>query len=122
MEYSKSKFSKICFGCEALGGMDWGEVNLKDLEDAINVAIDLGVNFFDTADVYGLGLSEKRLSQILGQRRLDMIIGTKGGIQWTESTKGRAKTRFNSSPEYIETCVEESLKRLKLEIIPIKNF
>ena len=75
-------FSKICFGCEPLGGFNWGNVNLRQIEKAISISIDSGVNFFDTADVYGLGLSEKRLSRILGEKRHDMIIATKGGVSW----------------------------------------
>ena len=59
---NRPSLSKICFGCEPLGGVDWGEVNISDVAEAIDRALELGVNFFDTADVYGLGLSESRLS------------------------------------------------------------
>jgi len=111
--------SKICFGCEALGGQDWGKVNLKEIEFALERALDLGVNFLDTADVYGLGLSEKRIAKILGPRRFDVIIATKGGVEWHKRTKGRARTSFNSSVSHIRKSVENSLDRLKLETIPI---
>lgn len=119
MKYLNSPLSKICFGCEALGGKDWGKFNFKELESAIERSLELGVNFFDTADVYGLGLSEKRLSKILGSRRFENIIATKGGVQWKNQKKGRAKTRFNSSESYIQSAVEDSLRRLKLDVIPI---
>ncbi len=111
--------SKICFGCEALGGTDWGNVNIDDIDKAINCSIDLGVNFFDTADIYGLGLSEERLSSILGSRRHDLCVGTKGGVSWNLKDGNRAKTKLNSSPNYIRSAVEASLKRLKLDRIPI---
>ena len=62
------KISKICFGCEALGGEDWGTIDLKEIQKSIHSALDLNINFFDTAAVYGLGLSEKRLSKILGKK------------------------------------------------------
>ena len=58
------KISKLCFGCEALGGTDWGTIDLKEIEKSIHNALDLNINFFDTAAIYGLGLSEKRLSKI----------------------------------------------------------
>ena len=77
MIYSKKNISKICFGCEALGGEDWGRFNLSELQEGIEKSIELGLNFFDTADVYGLGLSEERLSDILGPRRHDFILEQK---------------------------------------------
>lgn len=111
--------SPICFGCEPLGGTDWGEINLEDIKKAIYTALDLGVNFFDTAGVYGLGLSEIRLSQILGKRRNDLVIATKGGLSWDETAKGRSEIIKDSSPQAIRRDVESSLKRLKLETLPI---
>ena len=119
MRYSKKNISRICFGCEALGGEDWGRFDLSELQEGIEKSIDLGLNFFDTADVYGLGLSEKRLSEILGPRRHDFIIGTKGGIEWKKTSISRADTKKNSSPEYIKDCVDKSLKRLRVDILPI---
>lgn len=112
--------SKVCFGCEPLGGSDWGNVDLTDIRDAIERALDLGVNFFDTADVYGLGLSEIRLSQILGIRRHDVVIATKGGMAWDSLQSGeRASIRKDSSPKYLQSAVEASLRRLRLERLPI---
>jgi len=111
--------SSICFGCEALGGTDWGNVDLKELDKAIHKAVEMDINFFDTADVYGLGLSEERLSKILGHKRLDLFIATKGGVRWTKKEKGRAKITFDSSPEYVTAAAEKSLKRLQLECLPL---
>ena len=48
----------FCFGCEPLGGTDWGDVYIPDIEEAIQEALDLGIKYFDTAAVYGLGLSD----------------------------------------------------------------
>lgn len=116
----KYKISEICFGCEPLGGYDWGKIEVPKIEEGIKRAIDLGLNFFDTADVYGLGLSEKRLSKILGQKRLDMVIATKGGISWKTNTKsGRVETKINGNSNYLRKAVEGSLKRLKLDILPL---
>ncbi len=115
----KSLVSSICFGCEALGGIDWGTFKLKEIENAIEKSIDLGLNFFDTADIYGLGLSEKRLSRILGSRRHDKFIATKGGVSWSNQSGSRAKTALNSDPEYIKEAIEQSLKRLKLDSLDL---
>ena len=64
----------MCFGCEPLGGTDWGDIDVNSIEKAIHKALDLGINFFDTAGVYGLGLSEERLSKILGSKGLKSIL------------------------------------------------
>ena len=113
------KISPICFGCEPLGGTDWGEVDIDAIEKAINIALELGLNFFDTAGVYGLGLSEERLSKILGNRRHDIVIATKGGLSWKNSNSGREIITKDSSPLSIRADVESSLKRLRLEVLPI---
>ncbi len=114
------KVSKICFGCEPLGGFDWGEVSIEFISEAIQVAIDRGVNFFDVADIYGLGMGEVRLSEILGEKRHDVVIATKGGVAWKKSEgESRATTWKDSSPAYLEKAIEGSLKRLKLDTIPL---
>lgn len=116
----RSVVSKICFGCEALGGADWGDVDVSAIAGAVDRALELGVNFFDTADVYGLGLSETRLSEILGPRRHDVVIATKGGMTWQlPASGGRATIRRDSSPEYLRGAVEASLRRMRLERLPV---
>jgi aryl-alcohol dehydrogenase-like predicted oxidoreductase len=112
--------SKVCFGCEPLGGADWGDIDLADIVSAVDLALELGVNFFDTADVYGLGLSETRLSEILGPRRHDVVIATKGGLSWQQpGAGGRAVIVRDSSPEYLRCAVDASLRRLRLERLPV---
>jgi myo-inositol catabolism protein IolS len=113
--------SKFCFGCEPLGGVDWGEVNIKEISTAIELAVDYGVNFFDTAAVYGLGLSETRLSKILGNKRHDIYIATKGGLVWENKKNSNNRTIIskNSAPKIIRKSVEESLARLRIDKIPI---
>jgi aryl-alcohol dehydrogenase-like predicted oxidoreductase len=119
-EVSGLRLSKICFGCEALGGSsDCGTSSIPDIESAIHGALDLGINFFDTADVYGLGLSESRLSNILGEKRHDLVIATKVGVAWEAGGNARAWTWRDSSPAYVRLAVENSLRRLRLDCIPI---
>ena len=113
------KLSSICFGCEPLGGTDNGDFDLKSLSKAIDIAIDLGINFFDTAGVYGLGLSEERLTKILGKRRHNLVIATKGGLSWKKNNLGRAVVVKDCSSFAIRRDVESSLSRLKLETLPI---
>ena len=111
--------SAICFGCEPLGGVDSGNVDLDEIKKAIYKALDLGVNFFDTAGAYGLGLSEERLSKILGSRRHEVVIATKGGLSWKKSTSVRSVVVKDSSPTAIRQDVESSLSRLRLDCLPI---
>lgn len=111
--------SLLCFGCEPLGGTDWGEYHIQDIHEAIDLALDKGVNFFDTADVYGLGLSETRLAQALGDRRHDVIIATKGGVSWQDEVDERAVIQKNCSAQYLASAINNSLKRLKIDKIPV---
>jgi aryl-alcohol dehydrogenase-like predicted oxidoreductase len=114
------ELSPICFGCEPLGGTDWGDVNILDIERAIHRALELGVNFFDTAAIYGLGQSEKRLSHILGEYRHEVVIATKGGLSWNHSNSSeRAIVSRDISPIAIQKDIENSLRRLRLDCLPI---
>lgn len=107
-------------GCEPLGGTDWGVVDLSLVRRAVAAALDVGVTVFDTADVYGLGRSEEELSAALGVRRKDAFIITKFGVRWeNESAGGRARTFKDSSPSYLAQALEGSLKRLRIDAIPL---
>lgn len=72
------KVSEISFGAWAIGGF-WGEVDDRQSLAALHRAADLGVNFFDTADVYGDGRSERLLAQLRRERSEEIIIATKAG-------------------------------------------
>lgn len=111
--------SRLAFGCEPLGGTDWGEVDVKAGMAAVAAAVDRGVTLFDTADVYGLGLSEARLSEALGTRRHDVVIATKFGVAWEPSTGRRSSTYVDCSPERVVAALEHSLRRLALDCIPL---
>lgn len=112
--------SKIGFGGGPLSGEDWGLFDKKENMKAVSRAYELGVNVFDTADVYGLGRSEKLLSEALGHNRYDVVISTKFGVNWHEKPlNGMAKTFYDSSPKRVIEALEESLKRLRLDCIPL---
>jgi len=114
------RLSRVAFGCEPLGGADWGKVNENAVMDAVDRALELGINVFDTADVYGLGLSERRLSRVLGNHRDQVVIVSKFGINWRRQPSGvRAVTFSDSSPRHVVTSIEGSLRRLRIDCIPL---
>lgn len=119
MEYVKLKNSKLvvsrfCMGGCPMGGYGWGDTQEKDFLDAIDVALKNGVNFFDTADTYGLGQSEITLAKGLGQNRKNVIIESKFGVRVENG-----KTFYDNSPDYIEKALNETLKRLNTDYIDI---
>ncbi len=119
MEYitlknSDIKVSRICMGGCPMGQYGWGEVQEQELLDTVNVAIDKGLNFFDTADTYGLGKSEETLAKALGEKRKDVVIATKFGVRVENG-----KTFYDNSPEYIEKALQDSLRRLNTDYIDV---
>jgi aryl-alcohol dehydrogenase-like predicted oxidoreductase len=121
MEYqkigkTKLNISRLGFGGWQIGGHGWEDVDDKKSIQAIHKALDLGVNFFDTADIYGLGHSEEILSKGLGEKRKEVVIATKGGLRWNKE-KNIAERDLSS--EYITKAVENSLKRLNINSISL---
>ncbi|MEK7403991.1 MAG: aldo/keto reductase [Acidobacteriota bacterium] len=120
MPHSDLRISRIGFGCEQLGGFDWGIVDEKLATAAVDKALAYGVNFFDTANVYGLGRSEELLSKALGPRRHEVVIATKCGLTWTTNGNGgRARTYLDGRPETILQSLEGSLRRLRVDSISL---
>ncbi|HEY6062279.1 MAG TPA: aldo/keto reductase [Chitinophagaceae bacterium] len=111
--------SEIGFGTWAIGGnamigsvaIGWGDADDNESKKAIHRSLDLGVNFFDTADIYGLGHSEILLGDLLGNRK-DVIIASKVG-----NVARNEKFTIDYSKQYIISACEASLKRLKREVI-----
>jgi len=121
MEYKKLgqtnlKVSIIGFGGCPISGHGWGNVKDKNSIDAIHKALELGINFFDTADVYGLGHSEEILSKGLEKYRKKVVIATKVGLRWNKKTK---KSENDLSTKHIIKAVDTSLKRLRIDRIPL---
>ncbi len=119
MEYitlknSDLKVSRLCMGGCPMGGYGWGDTQEKDFLDAINAAIDNGLNFFDTSDTYGLGQSEITLGKGLGNRRKDVVIQTKFGVRY-----GDGKSTYDNTPAYIQEALEKSLKNLNTDYVDV---
>jgi aryl-alcohol dehydrogenase-like predicted oxidoreductase len=120
MEYKKIGLtnlmvSRIGFGCWAIGGHGYGNVDDRESIRTIQEALDIGVNFFDTADVYGFGHSEEILSKALGSQRDKVVIATKFGVAWDQS----GKTFKDCSTKRVVEALEGSLRRLKIDCIPL---
>jgi aryl-alcohol dehydrogenase-like predicted oxidoreductase len=111
--------SEIGFGAWAIGGgamigdtaIGWGSANDQESKLAIQRSIDLGINFFDTADIYGLGHSELLIGNVLENNK-EVIIATKVG-----NVSRDEQFTVDYSKEYILKACEESLKRLKRDCI-----
>ena len=106
------RLSEISFGAWAIGGA-WGNVDDKESMATLHAALDGGVNFFDTADVYGDGRSERLLAKLKKERKEKFYIATKAGrrlpVQTTEGYNRRNLTAF----------VNRSLKNLKTDAIDL---
>jgi aryl-alcohol dehydrogenase-like predicted oxidoreductase len=105
--------SEIGFGAWGIGGDAWGSTDDKASLAALNRAIDLGVNFIDTADVYGDGHSEQLIAQVRKERREQIIIATKAGRRLNPHT-AEGYNRQN-----LTSFVERSLKNLETEALDL---
>jgi aryl-alcohol dehydrogenase-like predicted oxidoreductase len=106
------RVSEISFGAWAIGG-SWGAVDDKESLAALNKAADSGVNFIDTADVYGMGRSERVLAQFKRDRKQEIVIATKAG------RKLPAQTVEGYTRENLNQWVEESLKNLAVDALDL---
>ncbi|MEE9448629.1 MAG: aldo/keto reductase [Ignavibacteriaceae bacterium] len=120
---SDIEVSEISLGCWTMGGLNWvngkpagwANVDEGEIAEAINYAINQGVNHFDNADVYGNGRAERMLARILGNRTNNFIIATK--IGWFPGTAAHAY-----EPEHIRHQCEQSLINLKRDYIDLYYF
>lgn len=109
--------SIIGFGCWAMGGLWWGDdVNKKDSIAAVHAALSGGINWFDTAPLYGYGHADEVLREALGARIHDVIIATKVGVRWD---KGTEHVESDLSPTHLVEDVENSLRRLGVDCIDL---
>jgi len=122
------EISALGMGCWAIGGpfwtgdtpLGWGEVDDNESVRAIHAALDNGVTFFDTANVYGAGHSERVLAKALTGIRSKVVIATKFNAVFDE--KSRLVTGSDSSPAGIRKACGESLSRLGTDYIDLYQF
>ena len=112
------KVSEICFGAMTFGGRGYwkniGELEQKDANELVNLALDGGINFFDTADIYSEGLSEEMLGKALEKNRKDIILATKVRGRTGPGPNDVGLSRYH----IIENC-DASLKRLGTDHIDL---
>lgn len=120
--------SALGMGCWAIGGpfwrgenpVGWGQVDDDESLRAVQRALDLGVTFFDTSDVYGCGHSERLLGKALAGKRSQVVIATKFGNVIDEQT--RHVIGADASPDFIRQACEASLRRLQTDYIDLYQF
>jgi aryl-alcohol dehydrogenase-like predicted oxidoreductase len=120
--------SPLGLGCWAIGGptqfrgsqFGWGEIDEAEAIRAVHAALDGGITFVDTADIYGTGRSERILGQALAGRRDRILVATKFGLTFDEYTGNM--TGRDASPTYIKQACEASLRRLETDYIDLYQF
>ena len=110
------KVTKIGVGLWAVGGGEWGEVKDRESLDMIDAALDMGINFFDTADVYGGGHSEELLGKAMQGRRDRFIVATK--IGWMGFDGDRGASQYDTVEKLIQG-VESNLERLQTDYVDL---
>ena len=106
--------SRLAFGGCPMGGHGWGDVSRTGFVEAIHAALDSGLNFFDTADTYGLGEGERTLGEALRGRRQEAVIATKFGVR----VEG-GRTFHDGSPAWIRPALDASLRRLGTDYVDL---
>jgi aryl-alcohol dehydrogenase-like predicted oxidoreductase len=112
--------NRLGFGAMRITGQGiWGQpADADEAKAVLRRAIELGVNFIDTADSYGPHVSEELIAEALHPYPDDLVIATKGGLERT----GPGQWPVNGRPEHLIEACEASLRRLKVEQIPLYQF
>jgi aryl-alcohol dehydrogenase-like predicted oxidoreductase len=107
------KISEISFGAWGIGGDAWGKTDDAESMRGLNRAVDLGVNFFDTADVYGDGHSERLIARLRRERSEKIIVATKAGRRLQQ----QLASGYNRAN--LTAFVERSLKNLEMDALDL---
>lgn len=105
--------SEVSFGAWGIGGRDWGGADEAESMATLHAALDCGINFFDTADVYGDGLSERLIARLRRERSEPFYVATKAGRRLNPHTAA------GYTAENIEAFVDRSLRNLEVERIDL---
>ena len=111
--------SAIGLGCMGMSFSYGPPKDKKEMTALLHAAVDRGVTFFDTAEVYGPYTNEKLVGEALAPFRKQVVIATKFGFDLSGSDTRPGAAGLNSQPEHIKQAVEGSLKRLKIETIDL---
>jgi len=121
MEYrnlgnSGLKVSQFCFGTMTFGNSQWklGGVDQGIADRMVGMALDAGINFFDTADVYSVGASEEMLGKALKTRRSESVIATK-----VRGSMGPGPNDVGLSRKHIHDAIDASLRRLGTDYVDL---
>lgn len=118
---TEEQLSAIGLGCMGMS-FAYGPADEQESINTLHRALDLGVNFWDTADMYANGENEKLISKVLVPNRDKIFIATKFGFRFKDdkaSHSGAPGTYFDGSPEWIRKAVDLSLQRLKIDTIDL---
>ena len=107
---SQLQISELSLGCMSL------PATLDQARPVIEAALDAGINYFDTADLYDKGLNEELIGKVLAPHRKNIILATKVGNRWAEGTDGWT---WDPSPTHIKAGLKESLRRLQTDYIDV---
>jgi aryl-alcohol dehydrogenase-like predicted oxidoreductase len=108
--------SRLGYGAMGLAEFYGDALSNAEAEGVLDAAVGHGINFFDTADIYGSGRNEEQLSGFLARRRKDVVLATKFAIQ---RTPDGGWSGISNDPAYIKKACEASLKRLKIDVIDL---
>jgi aryl-alcohol dehydrogenase-like predicted oxidoreductase len=131
---SRIQASAIAYGAWAIGGWTWGSQDEQDAIRSVHAALDAGINFIDTAPIYGFGTSEELLGRALKGRRDQVVLASKCGMVWNtekgdfffhsseknfSKTPSKYKVMKYLGPESIRRECEDSLRRLDTDVIDL---
>ena len=107
---SQLHISELSLGCMSL------PTNIKEARPIVEAALDAGINYFDTADLYDQGVNEEIIGELLKSHRENIILATKVGNRWVNGTDGWT---WDPTPTHIKNGVKESLRRLQTDYIDV---
>ena len=113
------KVSRMGLGCMGMSEF-YGPADEAESRATLEMAVDRGISFLDTADMYGAGKNEELLSDILRRRRKEIVLATKFGIvRDPAAPTDPTRRKLDGKPEYVRSACEASLRRLRIEVIDL---